>query len=315
MLKLITISRTENRIIIKFGEGAVLSFKYKYRIYDIINKVLKLFNIPQIKRLVILRFFDSESAYIYNIYNHKYTPEEIFNLLENKKLYPTNIYSIDETIDYVIKNKISVSRIGDGEELLYNMLGVKCLFPELRNKLLSICASGSDDNCLVCINNFNVDDIKVENFYRKAFTLYWANIVKADAFKNIRFSKKSYYGDAYAFLFYFNNTDKEEYELKKRKIEKLWENRKVLFIINKNSGILKDSECFINVKEKAFMFGPAKNAFSDYDRILKEISSNYSTDWLIYIEMGAMATVLSYDLSRIGYQALDMGAFYSRIYR
>ena len=69
----------------------------------------------------------------------------------------------------------------------------------------------------------------------------------------------------------------------------------------------------MNAQKTEYVYAPSQWAFTEYDRILNQITQNYDKDWLIYLELGSCATVLSYDLAKMGYQALDMGDFYSRI--
>lgn len=79
------------------------------------------------------------------------------------------------------------------------------------------------------------------------------------------------------------------------------------------SPIIEDPNClFSKVKSKNFIYIPQKNCYGEYKRIYESIL-NYPTDYLIYLECGELATVLAYELSKIGYQALDMGDFYKRI--
>lgn len=195
------------------------------------------------------------------------------------------------------------------------MISVDCKFPELAQKLKEICKTGTTKNCLVCFNNFHIDNKTSPEYFKKAWAYYYSNFATSESLKKIQFSNKLDYGDAYSFLFYFKpNDNREEIELKKRKISKIWNNKKVVFVINENSKILKDTECFKYVKEKEYIYGPSQDAYSEYNAILSKITKSYDTSWLIYIEMGACATVLSYELSHLGYQALDMGSYYDRIY-
>ncbi|MDR2870426.1 MAG: GT-D fold domain-containing protein, partial [Deferribacteraceae bacterium] len=56
----------------------------------------------------------------------------------------------------------------------------------------------------------------------------------------------------------------------------------------------------------AFINIPPANAWDEYDTIF-EAAKKYSTDWLVLISAGPTATVLAYDLYKVGYQALDIG--------
>ena len=189
-------------------------------------------------------------------------------------------------------------------------MGKKCLFPELREKLTKIQEQGTNDKCLVCINDFNADNENCPMFFRKHFTHYFSGI--ADDLAKLKFSK-NIYGDAYSFLFWFQQETKLSKTEKLDKIKQIWNNKKILFVTNDESKILKDDDFFNNVLEKQFLFIPHRNAYSKYQETLGKIKNDFDTSYLVYIEGGAMATVLAWELSQFGYQALDMGGFYERI--
>ena len=167
-----------------------------------------------------------QDKWLYDIRYKKYSYDEIFKLFKARELYPKNILGTEETIDYVIKNNCSVARIGDGEELLFNIMGKKCLFPELREKLTKIQEQGTNDKCLVCINDFNADNEKCPMFFRKHFTHYFSGI--ADDLAKLKFSK-NIYGDAYSFLFWFQQETKLSKTEKLDKIKQIWNNKKNSF--------------------------------------------------------------------------------------
>lgn len=281
----------------------VLFDKIKFSMkYDLFSYVKKAFIPPHLK--------GSEKR----LAEKKYSFEEVCRTLKAKEIFPKNILSIKDTVDYVINNKVSVSRVGDGEELAHNILKRNCKFPELAQKLTCIMKEGTNEKCLVCVNNFNGDSEDVPIYWRRHFLSYWTNVVRPEDFEKLEFDKNGMYGDAYAFLFYFNKLSKEQIEEGKRYIEQIWNGKKVLFVVNRDSKILKDNVCFKDVAEKAYIYGPECDAYASYKEIYEQIKNNYDKDWLVYIEMGAMATILAYELSELGYQALDMGHFYSRIY-
>lgn len=300
------IQRNENKYSI-----AILGIRFNFNVLNFIDKL----PISALKRFKLKTFFSAEEKYQYEIRYHKFNYDEVLTLLECHNIYPKNIMSIEETINYIINHKISVSRLGDGEELLHNMLGEKCKYEELGEKLRKICAQGSNKNCLVCINNFDADSVEVPLFHRKAFAYYWGIMVPPAKLQKIKFDQNSKYGDAFAFAFYFKDDDTfQTFEKKKNHIKQIWKGRKVLFVVNKDSLVTSDNDVFNNIKQKDFVFGPSHNAYSEYTKIKNEILEKFDKDWLIYIEMGACASVLAYELSLLGYQALDMGSYYYRIY-
>lgn len=280
----------------------------------IIREILRFLGLNTNMRLFLMSFFDESSKHLYEVRNHKFSFDEMCGIVSDEHLYPKNILSVENTISKIISENLSVSRLGDGEEFAQNLLNANPKFPELKKSLQEILKYGSSEKCLVCINNFNVFDEKVPMYYRRAFAYYWIKNPVNSMTKSLSFNTTSDYGDAYAFLFYFSEADTKEETIKKSKyIAKIWEGKKVLFVISKHSKIPLDKSYFNGTAEKAFIFAPRENAYSEYNRIFRKITENYSQDWLVYLELGACATVLSSELSKLGYQALDMGDFYKRI--
>lgn len=286
--------------------------KEKHILYRAIDYAYKMLHfLPQKQKIFILGLFDNYYRWEYEIRHKKFSYEEIFELFRSQALYPKNILSVEDTINYIVDNNCSISRLGDGEEFLFNMLNDNPTFPELKQKLLDICANGTTSNCLVCINNFNADNENCPDFYRKHFTHYYSKIVSSDKIKKIKFSK-NIYGDAYALQF-FSEISAEK-DVINEKIKSIWNKRKVLFVINKYSAIINDTDCFTNVESKDYYYIPKENAYSKYNQIFEDIISKYDNSYLVYIEGGAMASVLSYELSKQGYTALDMGGYYKKNY-
>lgn len=280
----------------------------------ILREILRLLHLPLSARYYILSFLEPSYKEAFEIETQKFTVEELDKLFEVQQAYPKNILNYEDTIDEIIKNKKSLSRLGDGEEFGANLLNDNPMYPLLKQRLIEILSNGSDEKYLVCLNNLNVFDKKVPTFFRKHFGRYWLLYDFKKLQEIIKFNTATNYGDAYAFLFYFNeNDDESESKRKLDKIKSIWQDRKILFVLSENSNILKDEKYFANAAEKAYVYGPSSWAFREYDSILNKITQNYDKDWLVYLELGSCATVLSYDLSRLGYQALDMGGFYSRI--
>lgn len=289
--------------------------KYGVRKYSrkIFREILRLF-LPIEQRERILGYFDVNDRMGYLFRTAKFDINDIDTLIESQKLYPHNIMSVEESMEYFLNNDISVSRIGDGDELC-NILYTSAQFPEMSKKLREILVSGTDEKCLVCINNFNVFDKTVPEFYRKAYAWTWTKRFSVkEMMEKVKYNLCDNYGDAYLFLFYFGENDSiDEKYSKLLKVKKKFDNKKVLFVLSDKSNIPKDKFFFNDAKEKKFIYAPSENAFSEYEKIYSEITSGHDTDWIIYLELGACATVLSADLSKKGYQAIDAGDFYNRV--
>ena len=57
------------------------------------------------------------------------------------------------------------------------------------------------------------------------------------------------------------------------------------------------------------ILAPAKNAYDVYDRIVESVQKHTPQGALIIIALGPTATILAYDLAKMGYQSLDLGHF------
>jgi hypothetical protein len=90
-------------------------------------------------------------------------------------------------------------------------------------------------------------------------------------------------------------------------IKQVWEDRKVLLVVGSNSRFTFEPELFNNARSVEFLYAPAKNAFNEYDDIVRRISEYDKDEYLILPVLGPTATILAYDLARMGYQAIDFG--------
>ena len=231
----------------------------------------------------------------------KYSKKEIQLFNECLKRYP-KILSATETLEFIVKNNVSFCRIGDGEfNYIVDKINVFNKKDEsLKKRLHQICEEKNTDNCLICFNNY--EQPNCETKISRWFLSHGVEVLPV-LLKVVQFKEETF-GDAY-FLLKTMNTNLDL-------IKSLWNNKKILFVCNKESLVVSDSlKLFETVKEKDFLFVPSQNAFDRYETIFERIIT-YTTDWIIYLEVGATASVLSWDLSNLGYQAFDMGDFYKR---
>lgn len=254
--------------------------------------------------------------------NYICTYKDIEYLQRYEKFYPHNILSVYDSISNIVEHKKSIARIGDGEFLV--MLGQKNVWGNnsetLQKKLLEICEHGSTDKCLVCLNPYHL-----YGNTSRWFCWYYLRTIE-DIIKNIKFNFNTLYGDAYAFHHAVQETiNKPVLGLHGKKnyvrvnmdvlgeIKKLWESKPVLFVVNEKSPCIPDElNVFDNCVKREFLFIPPTGAFSKYNEIMAKISQ-YPKDFLVYLECGEMGTVLAWELSQAGYQAIDMGDFYRRL--
>ncbi|MGZ0876528.1 SP_1767 family glycosyltransferase [Priestia megaterium] len=217
---------------------------------------------------------------------------------------PPLVKSTDETLSKMINDKCSVSRFGDGEfSLIY---GKSLLFQpysaELSSRLKDIIKS-NQKNHIVCIPNVfkNLDWCmeKPKKYWEKYLSLNLNKIFK------ISDKEKAYY-DSLVTRIYIDHIDKSKAEDGFKKFKKIWNKREVIIVEGQQSRLGVGNDLFDNVVSIERIICPTTNAFEKYEEILKGIKEHDKTK-LVLIALGPTATVLAYDLSIEGYQAVDIG--------
>lgn len=89
-------------------------------------------------------------------------------------------------------------------------------------------------------------------------------------------------------------------------IQKIWEQRDIVFIEGISSRLGVGNDLFSNAKSIVRILCPAENAFDKYDEIFNT-AKEMPVSSLMLIALGPTATILSFDLSEVGYQAIDVG--------
>ncbi|MCL2520239.1 MAG: GT-D fold domain-containing glycosyltransferase [Spirochaetaceae bacterium] len=216
----------------------------------------------------------------------------VIKSLQRVSLAPKTLSWLD-TVNALINGK-SVARYGDGE--LDLCLGLDYSFgkahTDLTQKLRHILKFGPHENpnCLICLP---ADNLVTPD------TVFW------NKWSDKNFSKilplldlSSLYGDT--------NISRRGGEAQVMLLCKIWSNKKVVFVTSKEGRHIDEPRLFDNIAEKAFIAIPPLEAWLEYDTILAQCK-HFDKDWIFYIAGGALATVLAYDLSMCGYQALDLG--------
>ena len=203
-----------------------------------------------------------------------------------------------ETLQYIIKNKCSVSRYGDGEIGFLLFDNFKHFFQpnnkELQNKLKFI-LKNPIDSCLICLPKwmFHPSDVQ---WYKNCQSMYF-------------FSFRKYILDKYNYgsanIFTSESFDQGNYD----EIIKIWKDKPIVIITCKNSAFIEDDRLFRKDQIIKVIETKAVDAFSDYDNIMNQIvnDENITKDCIIVASLGLTATVLAYDLSKLGYRCIDIG--------
>lgn len=224
--------------------------------------------------------------------------------------YKKNSYKIlsdDEVIKKIINEKKSLSRFGDGE--FKWMLGIdqnsfQVNDEKLKDKLLDV-FNEENDNLIIgiprALNTLNPFNREAKKEWKLFILLYYKRI------KGLLKNKKNrVYADTNITRFYMDYKDKKECIHRIENLKQIWKNRDVIIIEGDKTRLGVGNDLFINAKSINRIIAPSKNAFEKYDEILK-VSELLPHDKLILISLGPTASILSSDLSKRGYQAIDIG--------
>lgn len=236
----------------------------------------------------------------------------------NKRLRSQiHILSSEESIDYIITNRCSLCRYGDGEfNMMKNYIEGNSNFwsffqpyhLELGKKLYEILHGDylKVDNLRIGLPNpvFGEGTSKLV----KSSSHFW------EVFSNQNLKlllsmipPKETYLDTQISRFYIDLVDKSKSYSYVEKLKKLWKNRNLLIIEGSGSRLGVNNNLFENATSIRRIIAPSQDAFSKYNDILEEVVNNANKEDLILIALGMTATILAYDLAKEGFQAIDIG--------
>ncbi len=217
-----------------------------------------------------------------------------------------NILNTDETLALLEKEKVSFLRFGDGEIAL--MQGGSIPFqeydPRLARRLKKLLTTNID-GLRIGLPYYYMHPVKHLN----DFTAKFARSLAAQRrflCKNCR--KDMCYVDTCITQVYQTY---EKYDFKKyyQRMQKLLEDRSVTIVCGEGVLDRLTYQAYDVCKSVEFVTAPSMNAYSEYDRLLREILKT-SKRRLVCIVLGPTAKVLACDLHKKGYQAWDMGHYF-----
>ena len=221
-----------------------------------------------------------------------------------KQLDPIQVKGIDETLDYIIENKSSLVRFGDGE---INMLaGHSIPYQDYDEELVStmrdIIGQESRKELVVCLPDAFID--------RFRFT-YWAIPFWKDHMDHYmdfyrELCNDSWYGSTFVSRPYIDFEDKNQAKAQFEKLKSIWKNRDLLIVEGATSRSGVGNDLFDEANSIKRIICPSHSAFSRVHEIEQEIEK-HAAGRLILCMLGPTAKVLAYHLSQKGYQVLDIG--------
>ncbi|WP_083655262.1 GT-D fold domain-containing glycosyltransferase [Roseburia sp. 499] len=229
--------------------------------------------------------------------------------VDGQTLFFPHIESCEKTIDKIVEERKSMARFGDGE---FSLMSKVCRqkFQRLDNKLaerLEEVIRTDDDRILIGIadNYGNLD--KYNKTSADSIRIYMTKEVR-EMHQQYLSSEKIYY-NAYMSRPYviMKENGKEETAKRFANLKRIWEDRDVIIVEGALTRMGMGNDLLENAKSIRRILAPATSSFDKYDDILKASLEIAEEGVLFLIAMGPSAGVLAYDLTKHGYQAIDIG--------
>ncbi|MGQ7453661.1 SP_1767 family glycosyltransferase [Streptococcus suis] len=221
-----------------------------------------------------------------------------------KKLEDIRVLPILESLEFIQENNASVVRFGDGEIdlILGHSIPYQAYDKELAGALKTILQMPSNEQLLVCLpdvfQNLERYNNNARYFWSKHFEQYHAFYEEE--------CQSEWYGSTFLSRPYIDLVDKSHSDRYFAAIKKLWSGRDILIVEGETSRSGMGNDLFEQANSVSRIICPSKNAFSSYDRIISSIL-RHAEGRLVILMLGPTAKLLSYDLTKRGYQAIDLG--------
>jgi len=217
------------------------------------------------------------------------------------------ILTPDETLNEIIFNNKSIARYGDVEfDLIFGIdkKGFQNSNKNISEKLREVLYK-SEKNLLIGLpNGFNENyrNLYVED--SKRFWEKWTNKNKYKLVNLIDFNKTFRSTDISRF--YSKYKDRSHISEYIKKLKMVWDNKDIVMIEGEKTRLGLGNDLFNNTKSIQRILCPNSNAYDLYDKIYNE-AIRINKEKLIILALGPTATILAYDLNKIGYQVIDVG--------
>ncbi len=225
-----------------------------------------------------------------------------------------NLLNSEKTIKFIIDSHCSVSRYGDGEFQMmhhyiengsianFNVDTFQRYNEKLAKRLIDVFKSPGN-NHLICIP-YAFKNVSGSKIYAR---LFWIREWLGRYCMLSTLSLKKLFGDTNFTRFYMDRKDIRDYPFYISLLKKIWWNREIILVEGEKSRLGVGNDLFDNAKCIKRILCPSVNAFDKYGQILSVIKEEIPKERLVLIALGHTATVLAYDLSECGYQAIDVG--------
>lgn len=235
-------------------------------------------------------------------------PSYIDAIRKKSQLEVPNIrfYSDRETVDFIINKRYSLSRFGDGEFQWMSGEG-KAAFQSSSDELsirLKEVFMTQTEKLLIGIPK-GVFDSSKNNLYSK---LYWRTIREDYLSRLLKFLNTDMkYADASITRPYIDYHSRTESKERFDNLRRIWDKRHIVIVEGKGTRLGVGNDLFSNASKIERIICPSTDAFFKLQKIEDSISRLVLKDTIILAALGPTATILAYDMCKIGYQVVDIG--------
>lgn len=227
-------------------------------------------------------------------------------ILKFKRWQKPIVMSLEDTLQYIIDHKCSVCRFGDGEFniALGNSIGFQHIIGNMSDRMRQVLNS-EDKNILIAIPSIFGDLSEFSDFSREWWKEY--RLRNIEELKTLLKSGKLYPNSL--ITRFTSDYKKDQAAILIPLYRKLWDNRDIYIIEGEQTRIGVGNDLLSNANSIYRILAPAKDAYDKYDKIVDKLKMHAPKGSLIIIALGPTATIMAYDLAKMGYQALDLGHF------
>lgn len=228
----------------------------------------------------------------------------LFNYGQRIFYTPIKVLDNFQSLKLILDKGVSISRFGDGEIRLMNSESIE--FQEYDNLLTSrliAIVSSNVANHMVCLpmvfGSLGAFTAPEKYFWKKHLISYRQIWIKYVDLKRVYLSAQL----TRPWMPFLNKADSKSYF---ECFKLMWAGRPIIIVEGLQTRFGVRNNLLANCTAIQRILCPIKNAFSSYDRILEAVNISYK-DQLVLVALGPTATVLCYDLSMRGIQAIDIG--------
>lgn len=216
------------------------------------------------------------------------------------------VMSLEDTLKHIVDHKSSICRYGDGEFniALNNDIGFQHLVGDISKRMRQILDS-DDDNILIAIPSI-FENLSIFSDFSQ---LWWKEyrLRNVGKLKTLLKSNQQYPN---SLITRFTSDFKEDQADKLIPIyRQIWNDRDIYIVEGEQTRIGVGNDLLSNAKQIYRILAPAKNAYDKYNEIITAIKEISPIGSLVILALGPTATIMAYDLAKMGYQALDLGHF------